>query len=136
MVWNVITGVFWLVFIAAAVQLWRDHRFAVRNRAAWAKKTRPLSCASTPRTLQQDIKALARPTLLLSPADYPVFSKFGGAPDLGDDAAWPTSTVIHRFPKREVTTSMGFVAQLDLAEVRAAGGPDWLPDYGRLYSFC
>ena len=40
-----------------------------------------------------------------------------------------------RFPKREITTSMGFIAQLDLSEVRAAGGPDWLPDQGRLYFF-
>lgn len=79
--------------------------------------------------------ALARPTLLLLPTDEPVFSKLGGAPDLDDRAAWPTSTVIHRFPRREVTTSMGFVAQLDLGEVRAAGGPDWLPDHGRLYLF-
>ena len=79
--------------------------------------------------------ALARPTLLLVPTDQPAFSKFGGAPDLDDRATWPTSTVTHRFPKREVTTPMGFVAQLDLGEVRAAGGFDWLPDQGRLYFF-
>lgn len=30
---------------------------------------------------------------------------------------------------------LGFVAQLDLAEMRAAGGPDWLPDVGRLLFF-
>lgn len=85
--------------------------------------------------LESQMKALARPTLLLLPTEAPAFSKLGGAPDLGDGAAWPTSMVIHRFPRREVTTSMGFVAQLDLAEVRAAGGPDWLPDDGRLYFF-
>lgn len=82
------------------------------------------------------MKALARPTLLLLPADRPVFSKFGGAPDLDDrHANWPTCKVTRRFPKLEITTSMGFIAQLDLGEVRAAGGPDWLPDQGRLYFF-
>lgn len=85
--------------------------------------------------LESQMKALARPTLLLLPTEAPAFSKLGGAPDLGDGATWPTSTVTHRFPRREVTTPMGFVAQLDLAEVRAAGGPDWLPNQGRLYFF-
>lgn len=135
MVWSVIAGVFWIVLVAAAIQMWRDHRFAVRNRAEWAKRTEARSGAVTARSLQRDMKLLARPTLLLSPAGHPVFSKFGGAPDLDDRATWPTSTVTHRFPKREVTTAMGFVAQLDLAEARAAGGPDWLPDQGRLYFF-
>ena len=72
--------------------------------------------------LLQKVEGHALPTLCLISTDQSVFSKLGGAPDLDDRQAWPTSIVTHRFPKREVTTSMGFVAQLDLSEVRGRSG--------------
>ncbi len=50
-------------------------------------------------------------------------SRLGGAPNLEGD--WP------RFQGRPMT----FLAQLDLAEVRLAGGADWLPDRGLLLFF-
>lgn len=68
---------------------------------------------------------MARPTLLMTPAKQPGFSKLGGEPELPRDTAWPAGE----------KASRAFLAQLDLAEVRAAEGPDWLPADGRLYAF-
>ncbi|WP_340646170.1 YwqG family protein [Phenylobacterium sp.] len=120
-----------LVLAGAAFQGWREGRGGVRRRKTAQSSGKGPSATA----LRRELKALARPTLLLLPAEAAAFSKLGGAPDLEASAAWPTSTVTYRYPKRDVTTSMGFVAQLDLAEVRAAGGSDWLPDQGRLYFF-
>lgn len=121
-----------LVMVAGTVVVaWIQLKLPPRKSKTPAHRARGPSATA----LRREMKALARPTLLLLPTDAPVFSKFGGAPDLDDRATWPTSKVFHRFPKREVTTPMGFVAQLDLKDVRAAGGPDWLPDQGRLYFF-
>lgn len=53
------------------------------------------------------------------------FSKLGGEPDLPQGAAWP---YIGGRP-------LAFLVQLDLVEVRAAGGPGWLPETGRLWAF-
>jgi hypothetical protein len=69
--------------------------------------------------------ALAEPTLGLVPADKPGFSKLGGRPDLPAGVAHPQGE----------RGAQKFLAQLDLAEVRAAGGPDWLPATGRIYAF-
>lgn len=132
--WAVIAilGVIIVGFLGAAgLQASLGALLARKGRAPQAPKL----TGSPGGALHDEMKALAHPTLLLLPADRPAFSKLGGAPDLEDRATWPTSTVTHRFPKREVTTPMGFVAQLDLGEVRAAGGPDWLYDQGRLFFF-
>lgn len=50
-------------------------------------------------------------------------SRLGGTPDM--DVAWP------RYEGRPLS----FVAQLDLSEIRSAGGPEWLPADGRLLFF-
>lgn len=50
-------------------------------------------------------------------------SRLGGIPGMA--APWP------RYQGR----ALGCIAQLDLSEIRAAGGPDWLPDHGRLLFF-
>ena len=68
---------------------------------------------------------MARPTLLMTPTKQPGFSKLGGEPDLPIDQVWPGGQ----------KASRAFLAQVDLAEVRAAEGPDWLPADGRLYAF-
>jgi uncharacterized protein YwqG len=52
-------------------------------------------------------------------------SWIGGRPSLPDDFNWP-----HWKGK-----PLAFLAQIDLAEVRSAGGPDWLPDRGLLAFF-
>lgn len=68
-----------------------------------------------------------RPALRLRAAEGRPFSKLGGAPDLSADVDWP----------RDGRGGwLDFLAQIDLAEVRAAGGPSWLPDQGLLYLFC
>ena len=71
------------------------------------------------------MRAAARPCLRLAPADAGR-SQLGGTPRMA--AAWP------RFEGRP----MGLVAQLDLAEIQAAAGPDdflGLPGAGRLLFF-
>lgn len=68
---------------------------------------------------------MARPTLLLTPTKQPGFSKMGGEPELPADLAWPTRGGV----------SLAFLAQVDLSDARAADGPDWLLDEGRLYAF-
>ena len=50
-------------------------------------------------------------------------SCLGGAPNIA--GAWP------RYAGRPLSV----IAQLDLQEIRAAGGPDWLPQEGRLLFF-
>jgi uncharacterized protein YwqG len=71
------------------------------------------------------MKRMATGTLMLVPATRPAFSKLGGDPELPDELSWPI----------EDTGPRAFLAQLDLAEVRAAGGPEWLPESGRLFFF-
>lgn len=71
------------------------------------------------------MRRMARPTLLLAPTQASVFSKLGGNPELPMGLGWPEG---EKGPR-------AFLAQIDLAEVRANGGPDWLPAEGRLYAF-
>jgi uncharacterized protein YwqG len=68
------------------------------------------------------LESLAQPCLRMS-AGGPGHSRLGGVPNLR--SPWP------RYEGRPLCC----VAQLDLAEMRAAGGPDWLPDDGRLIFF-
>ncbi|MDO8377675.1 YwqG family protein [Phenylobacterium sp.] len=68
------------------------------------------------------LKAQARPCLRLVPGGDGR-SRLGGTPEMA--GAWP------RYDGRPHSC----VAQLDLSEVRAAGGPEWLPAEGRLLFF-
>jgi uncharacterized protein YwqG len=68
---------------------------------------------------------MSRSTLLLIPTKTPGFSKLGGAPDL---LSGPVSQALG-------PGAHAFLAQIDLKEVREGGGPEWLPDEGRLYAF-
>ena len=68
------------------------------------------------------IKAQGSPCLRLIPGGSGC-SRLGGVPDMS--SAWP------RYEGRPLCC----VAQLDLAEMRSAGGPAWLPDQGRLLFF-
>lgn len=68
------------------------------------------------------LQALAQPCVRISTGGAGN-SRLGGAPDL--TTPWP------RYGGRPLSC----VAQLDLAELRAAGGPEWLPDDGRLMFF-
>lgn len=91
-----------------------------------APKQRSLTASQDAARVLARVRRMARPTLLMAPAKPPGFSKLGGQPEMPDGVAWPSSEGRPR----------AFLAQLDLAEVRAAGGPEWLPGEGRLYAFC
>lgn len=75
--------------------------------------------------LRGRMKRMARRTLLMTAADSPVFSQLGGSPQLPEQFDWPGG---EKGPRT-------FLCQLSLAEVHAAGGPEWLPPAGRLYFF-
>ncbi len=77
------------------------------------------------KALHDQMMRLALPTLYLAEAEEPGHSKLGGTPELPAGMEWPTSA----------DGPMGFLAQIDLAVVRARGGPDWLPASGTLYAF-
>lgn len=68
------------------------------------------------------VKSAAQPCLRLVPGGDGQ-SRLGGVPDML--GAWP------RFEGRPLCC----VAQIDLVEVRAAGGLEWLPDNGKLLFF-
>ena len=105
------------IFLAAVWAIQLQKRFFPRKRNA------------TNSTVSSHIRGrmtrMARPTLLLTPTKQRSFSKMGGQPELPKGQAWPCGDKV----------SLSFLAQIDLAEVRAAGGPDWLPEDGRLYAF-
>lgn len=66
-----------------------------------------------------------QPSLFFATADQTAFSKLGGAPDLPAELGWPEGP----------SGQLRFLCQIDLAEARASGGPEWLPEDGRLYAF-
>jgi uncharacterized protein YwqG len=70
------------------------------------------------------VKAMARPCLRVVASDGGK-SQLGGLPALSRGQDWP----------RRGQVPMAFFAHLDLVEVRAAGGPDWLPPDGGLQFF-
>jgi hypothetical protein len=74
---------------------------------------------------QEQLAKLGAPSLVLTATSEPGFSKIGGAPQLTADLTWPIGEDGPRT----------FLAQLDLAEVKRWGGPEWLPALGRIYAF-
>jgi len=73
--------------------------------------------------IQDALRARVQPCLRLRPGGEGP-SRLGGEPELtGEWPVWKGGPMV-------------FVAQLDLAEMRTAGGPDWLPAAGRLLFFC
>ncbi|MDO8408772.1 MAG: YwqG family protein [Phenylobacterium sp.] len=73
--------------------------------------------------IQDALRARVQPCLRLRPGGAGA-SRLGGEPELtGDWPVWKGGPMV-------------FVAQLDLTEMRSAGGPDWLPAAGRLLFFC
>lgn len=71
------------------------------------------------------MRRAAQPTLLLTPAQAPGFSKLGGLPDLPAGLDWPGGTDGPR----------AFLGQIDLEAAGAGAGLDWLPADGRLHLF-
>jgi len=75
--------------------------------------------------LRARMRRQTRQTLLLIPAATAGFSKLGGRPELPTGLARPVGE----------TGPLTFLAQVDFAEARASGGPDWLPQEGRLFAY-
>ena len=111
-----------LSICAFAVVVWTWIYFRERKRSTGG--FRPDQPSDFPR-LSAEMKARAEPTLLLLPTETPGFSRIGGAPELDDPTLWPASE------GRPCT----FLAQFDLKAVRAAGGPEWMPEKGVLFFF-
>ena len=79
------------------------------------------------RTQQVVDMILARHELafLLVGTTEPGVSRLGGEPDMDPDAEWPLGP----------EGSLGFLGQIDLAEVRQADALEWLPATGLLQFF-
>lgn len=75
--------------------------------------------------LRGRMKRAARPTLLLTPAKTPGFSKLGGEPQLPDFLPWPTTR----------GRPCAFLVQIELSALQSHAPPDWLPDAGFLFAF-
>jgi len=87
------------------------------------KDTRPArDPADAARAVVAQLEARAQPCLRIHKGESGN-SRLGGVPDL--TTSWP------RYEGRPLCC----VAQLDLEEIKAAGGPDWLPATGRLIFF-
>lgn len=97
--------------------------FVVRQLTQF-HRPRPTTAAEQ-RRVRALIQGLERPMLRLCPAKQHGFSKLGGEPEMPPELAWPIGR----------DGPLAFVAQLDLAGVHAAGGPQWLPKSGALYFF-
>lgn len=111
----------WIVLGCLAVVWWIFARQAKAARGVQQverERVRPADAAAR-------ASRMVRPTLLLVRATIPGHSKLGGRPDLPIGVEWPVGP---RGP-------MGFLTQVDLAEVRKCGGPDWLPEDGLLSLF-
>lgn len=100
--------------------------FWVKYRLEHARRERRrVSVPGYANRLRARMRRRAKPTFLLVPAREEGFSKLGGAPELPKGMTWPA----------EHGRLRSFAAQLDLAALRAHGGPEWLPHQGRLYAF-
>lgn len=109
-----------LVVLGGAVLLWR--RWEAAGRALTERKPELTAVIAQVRERQE---AAAEAALMLAPAEVWGFSKLGGHPDFPAAMAHPLG----------VRAERAFLGQFDLVEVRAAGGPDWLPETGWIYLF-
>jgi hypothetical protein len=96
----------------------------MERRGGRRSPKRGLSGPSDFGRLKGRMERAARPTLLLTPARTPGFSKLGGEPDLPHGLSWPVCD----------GRPMTFVAQLDLGALSGVG-LDWLPSSGHLFAF-
>lgn len=71
------------------------------------------------------LRPLAKRAVVLEQADRPTVCRLGGTPRLPASTAWPDRK----------GRPLSFIAELDLAALRAVGGPDWLPASGVLHLF-
>ena len=121
---RVILYLVWAVLIAPlpVFLVWQHMKDSAQRRQRYS---RGQDASPTAARILSRMRRKRQTTLLLTPTQSPGFSKLGGQPELPSDTAWPEAGGAPR----------AFLAQLDLTDVKAAGGPDWLPEAGRLYAF-
>lgn len=111
----------WLVLGAAAIAIGDILGRLEMARSAARRRANPSSDAAR---LKARLVRMKRPTLLLTPAGTPGFSKMGGDPNLPAHLAWPMAD----------GRPMTFAVQIDLAAL-GENGPDWAPKSGCLFAF-
>lgn len=94
--------------------------FSVGMRTA-----QPQDPVAATRAVIADLRPLAQTAIVLEQADRPTVCRLGGLPRLPASTAWPDRK----------DRPLSFIAELDLAALRAVGGPDWLPATGILHLF-
>ncbi len=107
------------VLLAGLILLVRSEQRQLRLRQEGSRKTWDAD------ELRARLKEMAEPSLVLAPAWEFGFSKLGGDPELPAIVPWP----------RDGGVPLTFLAQIDLAEARASGGPAWLPLEGQIFVF-
>lgn len=98
---------------------------ALAHPFASTRQEPPLDEAAATRAVIEALRPLARPAIVLEEAPGPVVLRLGGAPRLPASIAWPDRK----------GRPLSFIAELDLAALRAVDGPDWLPASGVLHLF-
>lgn len=81
--------------------------------------------AAATRAVIATLQPLAMGAVVLERANRPTVCRLGGSPRLPASTAWPDRK----------GRPLSFIAELDLAALRAVGGPDWLPASGLLHLF-
>jgi len=99
--------------------------FGRRGEAASPPSPLPPPPPSSESGLIPEMQRRALPAIAIEHGTRAGGSKIGGLPDLPAAFPWP----------RWRGAPLAFLAQLDCAAMRAAGGPDWLPGSGTLFFF-
>lgn len=104
----------WLIAVTAMLP------FAGTPRAASSQTP-----SAATRIVLDAARAKAQRAVVLERGEGRTACRLGGTPQLPDSLAWP----------QRKGRPISFIAELDLAAIRAVGGPDWLPVSGFLHLF-
>ena len=98
---------------------------ALAHPFASGRQEPPPDEAAATRAVIEALKPLAKPAIVLEDAPGPLVLRLGGQPRLPASIGWPDRK----------GRPLSFIAELDLAALRAVDGPDWLPASGALHLF-
>lgn len=119
-------GIGVVILVALMAVLFKPRPEAPPSKAPrTAKLVAPAAPSADAERILARMKAMAAPTVMMTATASEGFSKLGGDPELPQGMDWPIGP----------EGPLAFLAQVDLAGARLAGGPDWLPKDGRLYVF-
>lgn len=100
-------------------------RLRGRRRSAPSTSPAPAIESAEGVRIRRRMTRARQPAVLLTNAAGAQFTKLGGEPELPADFGWPSRP----------EGALRFLCQLELSDVRAAGGPPWLPEQGCIYVF-